>query len=176
MNHPKPEEWAPFVCGESKPDQQRRLSEHLSDCSTCREVVDSWKRSLGRLDSWELNRAQKLRTPSSPFFKLAAAAALVLAVGFGVGRFYSTAAGVEKVRAAIEPELKQQLRRELDMELQTQIKQLEAQRLADYIELKKQLDTVAVLTDAGLRQTQERLVELAGYTEAAVSPGNSTKP
>ena len=175
MNHPRPEEWAPFVCGESNPEEQRRLADHLRECGACRTEVESWKRSMRRLDAWDIPPRQLIRLPAFALFKLAAAAALVLAVGFGVGRFSSTAAGVEKVRAAIEPELRKQLRTEFNAELQAQIKQLQAQRLEDYYALKKDLDTVAVFTDASLRQTQARLVELAGYSESAVPVGTSPK-
>lgn len=41
---------------------------------------------------------------------------------------------------------------------------LDSQQANDYVLLKKQLDTVAVLTDAGLRQTENQMVELAGIT------------
>lgn len=175
MNHPRPEEWAPFVCGESQPEEQRRLADHLRECGACRAEVESWKRSMRKLDAWDIRPRELIRLPAFALFKLAAAAALVLAVGFGVGRFTGTAAGVEKVRAAIEPELRQKLKSEFDVELQAQIKQLQAQRLDDYYALKKDLDTVAVLTDASLRQTQARLVELAGYAEGAAPVGNSPK-
>jgi hypothetical protein len=42
---------------------------------------------------------------------------------------------------------------------------LDTQRLADYVALKKDLDTVAVLTDASLRRTQQELIQLADATQ-----------
>lgn len=39
--------------------------------------------------------------------------------------------------------------------------QMESQRLADYVSLKKDVDTVAVNTDAGLRETERQLVLVA---------------
>jgi len=50
---------------------------------------------------------------------------------------------------------------------------LDSQQTEDYVSLKKQLDTVAVLTDAGLRRTENQMVELAGTTtpNQAVEPG-----
>jgi hypothetical protein len=46
---------------------------------------------------------------------------------------------------------------------------VETQRLADLIELKKEVDTVAVMTDASLRHTQRQLVELVDYTQPATA-------
>jgi hypothetical protein len=47
---------------------------------------------------------------------------------------------------------------------------LETQRLTDLISLKKDLDTVAINTDAGLRHTEQELVQL---TESARPTGNA---
>jgi hypothetical protein len=52
-----------------------------------------------------------------------------------------------------------------DQAISAALDQLQSQQTADYVSLKKQLDTVAVLTDAGLRQTQDQVVRLAAYTE-----------
>lgn len=49
---------------------------------------------------------------------------------------------------------------------------LDSQQAEDYVSLKKQLDTVAVLTDAGLRQTENQVVQLAGMT----TPNQSAEP
>ena len=46
---------------------------------------------------------------------------------------------------------------------------LESQRLADFVALKKDVDTMAVLTDAGLRRAEQQLVQLADYTQPANS-------
>jgi hypothetical protein len=137
---------------------------------------------------------------------------LVLGIGFGVGRFSSSsAADVERVRAALEPQLRESLRAELRQTLQAQLDpalaravsasaaetqrrltdyavlaeqrraddlraiqtalgNLDRQRLADYTSLRRNLETVAVLTDAGFQQTQQQLVQLADYT--IPSPAN----
>lgn len=44
------------------------------------------------------------------------------------------------------------------------MEKLESQRVADCLSLKKEIDTIAVNTDAGLRQTEQQLVQLADYT------------
>ena len=50
------------------------------------------------------------------------------------------------------------------------IYRLDSQQAEDYVSLKKQLDTVAVLTDAGLRRTENQVVELAGMTTPSETP------
>jgi len=54
------------------------------------------------------------------------------------------------------------------------IEKLDAQRLADYTSLKRDLDTVAVYSEAGLLQTRQQLVQLAGYT--GPNGNSSTEP
>ena len=51
------------------------------------------------------------------------------------------------------------------------LEKMQTQRLTDYLALKQDLDTVAVNTDAGLRQTEQELVQLAVY-----KPGSSSEP
>jgi len=58
--------------------------------------------------------------------------------------------------------------------LHDEMDKAETQRLADFVALKKDVDTVAVMTDAGLRRTQRQLVQLVDYAEPAAS-SNSLK-
>src|SRR4051812_30949051 len=109
MNHPKREEWVPYLFGETSSAVARQLEAHLQGCPECREELDGWKNNLGRLDAWKLPQAATVRGMVEPFFKWAAAAAIVLAVGFGIGRITWARANVEAVRAAIEPEMRKQL-------------------------------------------------------------------
>jgi hypothetical protein len=138
----------------------------------------------------------------------------MLSVGFAVGRFAPATVNAEKVRAEIEPKIRQELRQEFGRMLRDELdrsasamlttsgeqtrqwlsdwakalerkraednqaiyaglNKLESQRLADYVSLKKDLDTVAVWTDVGLRRAQQQLVQLADYTQPA---HNSTSP
>ncbi len=169
MNHPKREEWVPYLFGEARPDAARFLKEHLRDCQECRREIDDWRRSLGKLDSWKLPPANKRRPNFRPLLRLAAAAAVVLVAGFAIGRSTSTSAQADRVRKAIEPGIRQELRQEFTQMLHDEMDKAESQRLADFIELKKDVDTVAVMTDAGLRRTQRQLVQLVDYTEPAAS-------
>ncbi len=130
-----------------------------------------------------------MRAPASaplPWLKWGAAAALLLVIGFGVGRRTVPAeAQVRALRASLKAELHAELSAEL-AEYKTNAEQKTAQdnklilaalgksesdRVADYALLHKELETVAVLTQNSFQQTQQQIVTLANYTE----PGEKTQ-
>ena len=51
--------------------------------------------------------------------------------------------------------------------LNAALDRLESQRLADFVSLKKDVDTLAFRTESGLRRTQQQIVQLADYTQSA---------
>jgi hypothetical protein len=115
---------------------------------------------------------------------------LVLALGFMLGRFSSPRLDSPQLRAAIAGQLRQELRAELNQALREQVDlaaaemlavsaaqtrtllleyngtvdaRIEAekkQRLADCLSLKRDVDTLAINADAGLRNTEQRLAQL----------------
>jgi len=206
MNHPKHEEWVPYLFGETKPEVRRQLKEHLRDCADCRNEIESWQRSLGRLNAWKLPPTPRAVLTFAPILNWAAAAALVLLVGFGAGRLTAAKADVAKVRAALAPELRRELSQEFaryvhdelersasatlaaagqqtdqavsllakalqdtraedNRAINAAMNKLESKSLAQFVSLKKDLDTVAVNADDRLRDTAQGLVELAGYSK-----------
>lgn len=191
MKHPEREEWIPYLYRETTPDVRRRLAAHLSECPACREQLQTWQHSQARLDSWKMSSVRPRPGGFAPLLKWAAAAALVLAIGFGAGRL-SAKPDVNALRAALEPQLRQDLarlareeaerssaqtrsetqamlaayasswdgqRRNDNQLVRTALDRLELQTLS----LKKELDTVAVNTDAGLEQTEQQLAQLIVY-------------
>jgi hypothetical protein len=204
MNHPEQEEWIPYVCGEATRDERQRLSEHLRNCPDCRREIESWKRSLSRLDRWRLPAPPRNSQAFAPLLKWAVPAfgVVVLALVFAAGRFSGKSASAEQLRAVLEPRLRQELQNEFAPMIRYEIAKssaitmdaarqqtqellsaaaqvLETRRANDtravyaamdklYVALKKDLDTVAVNTDAGLRRTENQLVQLADYAQ----PGN----
>jgi len=195
MKHPEREEWVPFIFGEADAGRRRQLESHLDDCAECREEIQSWKRSLDRLDSWELPTVTKRRPNFVRLVKWAAAAAIVLCVGFAIGR--NTAhADAAKIRAAVERNLRGELaqiardeaaktaslaitafsqktetRRAADNRvIFAGLERLETQHATDCLRLKKELDTLAINADAGLRQTEEQLVQFADYSRPSNQP------
>jgi len=217
MNHPRPEEWVPYLSGEARPDIGRQLDTHLRECRACRDEVERWERALGRLDAWKLPRVSQPLEAFVPVFKWAVAAMAALCVAFGVGRFTAPRPNLEQLRAALEPELRRQVAEEVARVTRQETSQaatatlaaagkqteamltayddalarrwsqdsqtvyavlngLETRRLDDYLALKRELDTVAVNTDAGLRETEQQLVQLADYHPAAASDSPSPQP
>ena len=207
MKHPEREEWVPFLYGEGKPADQHRLETHLQNCPECRQEIESWQRSLRRLDEWTLPHSPRPVT-FAPWVQWAAAAMLVLSLGVGIGRLSTRSVDPERVRASIEPELRRQIRQELAQTVRAEVDRasaatlaassarvdnlfanfaqalesrrsqdgqaisdalgrLQSQYAADFLALKKDVDTVAVNADAGFQQTEQQLVQLAGYTRPA---------
>jgi hypothetical protein len=195
MNHPTREEWVPFLYGESKREVRRQLQAHLGECADCRAQVEAWQESIQRLDRWKLPRRSRAIEWFVPALKWATATGLVLALGFGIGR--STAAGsdVEKLRARLEPQLRESLRQEMTQMVRDEVGRSvsttlaaageraekllaaynsvqETRRAEDlerlYVAIKKQLDTVAI-------NTQNELVQLAGNSRPA-RPASSEEP
>jgi hypothetical protein len=186
MNHPKPEEWVPYLYGESTSAVRRELAAHLKDCAQCRGEIETWKRSLGRLDSWRVPRARPLPMFAAPILKWAAAAACVLTVGIFVGRATIPKVDVEKLREAIAPQIQSDLRQEVaqlvreEVARNTSMTLVSGRRYSDqvaaayaqqvYLLLKKDIDTIAFNADEGIRHTAQQLVQLADY-EKPTSPG-----
>jgi anti-sigma factor RsiW len=196
MKHPEREEWAPFIFGEADADRKQQLESHLDDCAECRDEIQSWQRSLGRLDSWKLPHVARQRPKFAPLMKWAAAAAVVLSIGFAIGRGTAAHVDEEKVRAAVEKDLRGQVaqiardeaaktaslavtassqkaetRRAADNRVVFAVlERLETQHATDCLTLKKELDTLAINADAGLRQTEEQLVQFADYSRPSLQP------
>jgi len=217
MNHPTREEWMSYLYDELTAEEHSSLAAHLAVCPDCKTRVSDWRATWTNLDAWQLP-ARPARVPlQRPLVRWAAAAALMIGIGFGVGRFATPAtANAGKIRAAIEPEIRQQLRQELTQLLRDELdkaasatlaasgeqakhwiedyaqaletrrtednqairaalNKLESQRLADVVSLKKDVDTVAWWTDAGLRRARQELVQLADFTQPANSSNSPQK-
>ena len=175
MNHPNGEEWVQYLYHEIKPDLRRQLEGHLQGCPECRQEIQNWKRSLRRLDAWKLPRMTPPLEALAPFLRWAAAAMLVLGLGFGFGRLTARPVDMAKVRAQVVPEIRREfaemLRQEINKSSVATLAQ--AQRQAEevgsayYALLKKDLDTVAINTDVSLQQTERSLLQVAEYSQPA---------
>ncbi|HEY0549804.1 MAG TPA: zf-HC2 domain-containing protein [Verrucomicrobiae bacterium] len=104
MNHPKREEWIPFLFGEADADARQRLESHLRDCPECAREVSAWRRTVGRLDAWKLPKAPHARNFSFKPVGLATAAAIIVGA-FMIGRFSTPQLDAEKFRAELKSEL-----------------------------------------------------------------------
>jgi hypothetical protein len=202
MNHPKREEWIPYLYGEAEPQVRRQLKSHLEHCLECRAELDSWEQSIKRLDAWKLPRAGRQRFLPAPILSWSAAAAALLLLGYVAGHSTASKADIQSVRAALEPQLRQALTSEMTQVVRDVVNKaasatlaqakdqttkaiaayaatFDSQHAQDYrdmhaalLVLKQQLDTVAMNTDAGFRQAQQKLVQLADYKQP---PKSSTE-
>ena len=206
-----------YLYDELTAEEQSSLAAHLAVCPDCKTRVNDWRAARRNLDGWQLPARQARLPLQGPLMRWGAAAALMIGIGFGVGRFATLAtANAGRIRAAIEPEIRQQLRQEFTQLLRDELdkaasatlaasgeqtkhwvedyaqaletkrtedrrailaalNKLESQRRADFVSLKQDVDTVAVLTDASLRRAQQQLVQLADYRQPANSSNSPQK-
>lgn len=209
-----------YLYGETNAAERGQLTAHLRECAGCAARMAGWQATRKDLDDWRPDlrgAAPAAVRPRSGWRQPAltwAAAALVLAAGFGLGRMTS-AAGVEKARAELRREFAQLrsqdtefIRAELNNAsaanlaasgeqtrtllsdfaaalewrlgedhdaIYAALDKMDTQRLADYLALKRDLDTVAVLTDAELRRAQQGLIQLANATQPVVASDRNPK-
>jgi len=187
VNHPSPAEWMAYLYDEIAPEQKQTLQDHLAQCAVCGEQLNRWRAGMRSLDEWPVPALRRGPRRWQPVLKWAAAAAVVLTIGFAVGRQTSSAASE---LAAIRDSMAQ-LAQQVRIERATVAEQTR-RYLAEYtkahensraedrqtvglalremdsrlLKLRTELETVAVNTETGFRQTKEGLTTLASYTVA----------
>jgi len=130
MKHPNREAWVPYIFGESSPDTIQSLNKHLAECAECRAQVESWRRTLKRLEAWQVPARPQKAAFVVPVFKWAIAAAIILGIGFGFGRIVpasgeaKAAARLEaSIKASLAAQMQEQVRQGVIAELQHQLAQ-----------------------------------------------------
>lgn len=99
MKHPNRDEWAPYIFGEARHDEARRLKAHLDTCDECAAELAGWRRSLRALEHWELPHSRRTPAVLVPVFRWAVAAAIVLFAGIAMGRL--SAPGSKEIQAQV---------------------------------------------------------------------------
>src|SRR5688500_1972550 len=100
MNHPTREDLGLYIFGEAQPEKSKNIKAHVTECQACAQEITAMRGTLRRLDAWEIPRIRERRTMPEPVLKLAMAAAIVLALGVGIGR-WSTQGSTAKLTAQI---------------------------------------------------------------------------
>lgn len=197
MKHPNRDEWVPYVFGEARAGEAKRLRAHLESCAECAAEVTAWRRSLQTLDKWELPEPVRSRAVVAPVFRWAMAAAIMLAAGIAIGRVTAPDSKKmqEQVVASAKAVLAQQLQqtvsesearlghaseehaqelwdafserlanaREEDRQaMLTLSEQYRLEQEERYVNLRRDLETLALQADLEIRQANFKLTQLAG--------------
>ena len=163
MNHPKREEWTPYVFGEATPAARHKLAKHLHDCPDCAAEIAGWRRSLNQLDLWKLpRRPARSAHSATALLKWGVAAALALGAGVALGRWSAPAVDSNALQTRIEASVKSslalELQRQFNADLQSALGTAGSQITNEFrTELNSAL-TGAV--DASAAETQRQLGEL----------------
>jgi hypothetical protein len=192
MKHPQSEKWMSYLYREVSRSERMKLAAHLAACGECQAQVKRWQDTLRALDDGKgLAQRPRFRVPS-PLLKWGMAAVLTLTIGFGAGRLVSPAAADTRamrtsLKSEIRSELLTELRQEQDKELAAYklsaeeklaqdnklilaaLGKLDADRQTDYASLRKELETVAVLTQDSLQRAQQQIVTLASLSQPETS-------
>lgn len=204
MKHPNPQEWVAYLYRDVDAPSRSRLNDHLAQCESCRAQIERWRRVQQHLDSWQLPTQRAVKPPAlrayPTLLRWAAAAVLMLALGFSLGR---SSGGVSPETVAA---LRDDLRGELEELVRAQVAESTSATLAAaqdhsaaamrefvdlyqsdrtaanqaistalarldaaFVSLRRDLETVALNSDVGLRQTQQQLVRLADYSQPSPS-------
>jgi hypothetical protein len=203
VNHPSATEWMTFLYEEVAPQQKRELQAHLVQCAACAEQVKGWRAGMTILDEWSLPTLRRAPRRWQPTVKWAAAAALVLSVGFAVGRQTSTATSDLAVLKTSVAQLTETVERDrhfntinaaatanaeamrllaeyarLDEDGRAEDRKTVALALQEFesrlARLRAELETVAVNTEDGFQQTQEGLTRLVSLNAADENKSNRT--
>lgn len=136
----------PFLFGEAAPDTRRKLAAHLQSCPQCATEIDGWRRSLGKLDRWQLPPSLSRRPLTfAPAARWALAASLVLFAGIAMGRLTA--------HSGFSAE---QLRAQVQTAVGTAVEQARTQTAASVAELETRL---ARVSEAQNRQLLQALTE-----------------
>lgn len=178
MKHPSREELMSYLYDELESAPRAALEDHLETCGDCRASLVEWQNTGRQLKAY---RVVQTRAPQPAWQRwtrpalAAAAAAVVLFAGVAIGRTSGVSrAELEAVKRDAEAQALAIGRAETQRQLQQfaanmsqRLDALQAQQTRDYTSLRKELETVAVLTEASFRQTENRFVALADTAPTA---------
>jgi anti-sigma factor RsiW len=190
MTQPTPEQLISWVYGETTAREKREFQAHLNDCAECRTQVETWRGTMKTLDELPAPAAPRRSMPAP--LQWAAAAAIFVGLGIGLGRFVfptdlhaSVKNEMQQQVAAIRAELAQEFdNRQRDMlaevaaateakvesntqniatELANTLEQARAEDRATYLLALKQLNAKHESEVADLKKGLETVVALADY-------------
>ena len=192
MTHPSGEDWMSYLYDELPATARSRMRDHLEACEECRVKLEGWERMSRSLDEFTLPRHSHT-SRQSRLSRWAIAAGFVAFAAAGAMHVAALNREVKQLRAefnAVVTQERGQQVKGVNAEVQALItavaQRLEAQRLADhqttlgalqrltrqhaedYTALRVELETVAILTEAGLQRAQNQIATIA-YSPDAIS-------
>jgi hypothetical protein len=189
MTHPKREDWMSYLYDELAASERSTLKAHLDSCAECRAQVSAWQSAGTEMNAWKLPRRAPRQRPSA-FLRWAAAAVIVGLAMVGALRLNTLshevtalraelertprrgvvspdnasakAAGAETqaLMAALAQEWEQKRLRD-QQALLGALQKMNARHAQDYAALRKELETVAVFSEAGWQTAQNQISSLA---------------
>jgi hypothetical protein len=202
MNHPTREEWMSYLYDELPSPRRTDLQAHLGVCPDCKRSVEGWRRTLAHLDAWDATPPRRKPAVLPLVVRWAAAAGLVLGVGFLVGRASAPAVDTAQLRTELRQEFASQLQKSMDasrgetrealgtlarawtearredqQSTLSMLQRAEQNRQADFASLRRDLETVAVVGEQGLLNTRNQLARLTipsqpGGTDPDIIPAS----
>jgi hypothetical protein len=185
MTHPTREDWMAYLYDECPADNRATLQTHLHSCGECRAQLAVWQSAGGKLDDWKLPARRKVRRAAT-LTRWAIAAAIVAIATMGGARILALNDQVKQLRAEVQRNtahvseqaanaaraeaqmlvtaLAQQSEQKRLTDQQTTLaalQQLSARHAQDYGTLRKELETVAVFSEAGLQRAENQISSLA---------------
>lgn len=170
MNHPRPEEWVPYLEGEASPEMRKQLAAHLEACPQCAAELDGWRRSMRRLEKLPFPRSRParqwqagLRVWGLPALRWGLAAGIVLLLGIWVGR--SSAPSAVELKEAVLAQAREQARQEVQTDLLAALGS-GAQPVSNEFQKQLQVGLTKALAGSVERLTAEKLRKLAEAVQA----------
>ncbi len=187
VTHPDQADWMGYLYNDIEPGRRAELRRHLKQCPECAARFGGWRKTMTALDQWQLPGPISAPFKWMPVLQTAAAAALVLLIGFGLGRLSSrtdqelgalraaidalaqpqpTAVTENTTRLLVEYSALQETQRHDDQRklgLALQTLNARVDRLG------AELQTVAVNTEDGFEQAQQNFSRLVSFSVPAES-------
>ena len=178
MKHPNRVELMSYFYDELEREPRRMIERHLGQCEPCQTQLAQWRATARQLDTYAVSGRRTLQPAWQPLTRWAlvtATAAAVLLVGFAIGRMTSVSrTELEAMKRDVETHATSVARAEAQQQLQQfvvnvskRLDTLRAQQTSDYTLLRRELETVAVLTEASFQQTEKKMFQLADTRAAA---------
>lgn len=155
--HPNAEEWMSHLYGEDSPQRHAELAAHLRHCAVCHQQVQTWRGSMAALNTWSIAPRSR-RASFAPILRWAAAAVVVVGLGFGLGRATSSRPSPDLAA------LRASLQKELDVRLASVRVEFARDLRQQQEELAQTLSTLA--TQAASEEAQQLATQMARIIEA----------